>query len=156
MPKLNCLDKYSNKSSKIVYVTTIESPIGELVAAADEEYLYTVIFEDSKAFDKTFKILSEELSCSFKEQKNDVLKQFEEELKSYLSGNLKKFTVPIKTYGSDFQKEVWNKLLEIPYGSKQSYGDLAKSMGRPASHSRAVGAACGANAHLVVIPCHRL
>lgn len=104
METLNFLEKYSNKSSKIVYVTAIESPIGEVVAAADEEYLYTVIFKDSKAFDKTFKILSEELSCNFKQQKNDVLKQFEEELKSYLSGNHKKFTIPIKTYGSEFQK----------------------------------------------------
>lgn len=104
METLNFLEKYSNKSSKIVYVTAIESPIGEVVAAADEEYLYTVIFKDSKALDKTFKILSEVLSFNFKQQKNDVLKQFEEELKSYLSGNLKKFTIPIKTYGSEFQK----------------------------------------------------
>lgn len=51
---------------------------------------------------------------------------------------------------------MWNGLLDISYGSTQSYGDLAKALGRPASHSRAVGAACGANAHVIVIPCHRL
>lgn len=44
----------------------------------------------------------------------------------------------------------------MPYGSTQSYGDLAKSLGRSASHARAIGAACGANPHLLVIPCHRL
>lgn len=53
-------------------------------------------------------------------------------------------------------QEVWNKLTEIPYGTTETYGDLAKDLGRSASHSRAVGAACGANAHLIVIPCHRL
>ncbi|CAH2048676.1 unnamed protein product, partial [Iphiclides podalirius] len=56
----------------------------------------------------------------------------------------------------DFQKEVWNKLLELPYGSTTTYAELAKALGRPASHARAIGAACGANLHLMVIPCHRV
>lgn len=53
-------------------------------------------------------------------------------------------------------QEVWKKMKEVPYGSTQTYGDLAKSIGRSASHSRAVGAACGANGHVFVIPCHRI
>lgn len=51
---------------------------------------------------------------------------------------------------------MWNKLLEVPYGSTNTYGDLAKLLGRPASHARAVGSACGANSHILLIPCHRL
>lgn len=51
---------------------------------------------------------------------------------------------------------MWDKLLQLPYGSTLTYGDLAKALGRPASHSRAVGAACGANSLLLVVPCHRL
>ncbi|XP_063363850.1 methylated-DNA--protein-cysteine methyltransferase [Cydia amplana] len=157
MPNFSFLDKYSKKSSKkTVYVCVFESPVGEVIAAADNELLYVVTFEDSKVFEKGFKTLSDELSCNFKQEKNGILNQFEEELKAYLNGDLKKFSVPIKTYGSDFQKEVWNKLLELPYASTMSYGDLAKAMGRPGSHARAVGAACGANSHLVVVPCHRL
>lgn len=46
--------------------------------------------------------------------------------------------------------------MELPYGSTSTYGEIAKALGRPASHARAVGAACGANAHLLVIPCHRV
>ena len=46
--------------------------------------------------------------------------------------------------------------MELPYGSTQTYGELAGAIGRPLSHSRAVGAACGANFLLLVVPCHRL
>ncbi|XP_072949351.1 methylated-DNA--protein-cysteine methyltransferase [Epargyreus clarus] len=150
------LKKYSKKSSVEVYVTTIDTTLGKLVAAADEDFIYMVSFEDSKNMEKYIQTISEQLSCTFVEDTNKLLQNFESELKDYLEGNLKKFTVPIKMFGSDFQKEVWNGLLNMPYASTQTYGDMAKVLGRPTSHSRAVGAACGANAHVIVIPCHRL
>lgn len=53
-------------------------------------------------------------------------------------------------------QSVWQKLQELPYGSTQTYGDVAKALGRASSHARAIGAACGANSHLIVIPCHRI
>lgn len=53
------------------------------------------------------------------------------------------------------EQEVWTKLQEMPYASTQTYGELAVTIGRPGS-ARAVGAACGANAHILLIPCHRL
>ncbi|CAG4987068.1 unnamed protein product [Parnassius apollo] len=133
-----------------------DSPVGKIIGAADENYLYVVSFEDSKFFERKLQTLAEAINCYYIEGKNHVLQKLESELKQYFDGEIKKFTVSIKTIGSDFQKEVWNKLLEIPYGSTHTYGDLAKALGRPASHARAIGAACGANAHLLVIPCHRL
>nr|XP_021185543.2 methylated-DNA--protein-cysteine methyltransferase, inducible [Helicoverpa armigera] len=150
------LAKFSKNSVSTVYVNNFESPVGQVTAAADDDFLYIVTFEDSKNFEKHFDTLAKELSCKYIESKNKVLEKFEKEFTDYIDGKLKNFTVPIKTHGSDFQKDVWNKLLELPYGSTQTYGDLAKALGRPPSHSRAVGAACGANALLVVVPCHRL
>ncbi|GBP59389.1 Methylated-DNA--protein-cysteine methyltransferase [Eumeta japonica] len=95
--------------------------------------------------------------CNFIEnEKNEVQDIFEQELKAYFNGNLFTFTVPVKMWGSEFQKEVWSKLQESSYGYTQTYSELAKTMGRPASHARAVGGACGANAHVIVIPCHRI
>jgi len=57
--------------------------------------------------------------------------------------------------GTEFQQQVWNALLEIPFGETTSYGELAKSINRPKA-SRAVGAANGANPIPIVIPCHRV
>ena len=57
--------------------------------------------------------------------------------------------------GTTFQREVWDALLEIPYGQTTSYGQLAKQIGR-ADAVRAVGTANGANPMAVIIPCHRV
>lgn len=57
--------------------------------------------------------------------------------------------------GTDFQKLVWRTLLEVPSGSKISYGEIAERIGRPGA-SRAVGAAVGANPIALLIPCHRV
>ncbi|KAM3965301.1 methylated-DNA--protein-cysteine methyltransferase-like [Aphomia sociella] len=137
-------------------ITTIETPIGKVIAAGDDDFLYMISFEDSKNLEKKLQILSENYSCNFVEGTNKVLEKFKYEFSEYFEGNLKNFTLPLKTVGSEFQKQVWQQLQQLPYGTYQTYGDLAKSLGRSASHSRAVGAACGANAHLLVIPCHRV
>ena len=54
-----------------------------------------------------------------------------EELLSYFHGELKEFAVPVVMNGSDFQKEVWKLLMEIPYGQTRTYGDLARKLGQP-------------------------
>lgn len=59
------------------------------------------------------------------------------------------------TRGTDFQRQVWAALREIPAGTTVSYGELANRIGRPAA-VRAVGAANGANPIPVVVPCHRV
>ncbi len=57
--------------------------------------------------------------------------------------------------GTDFQREVWAAMLAIAPGGTQSYGEIAKSIGRPKA-VRAVGGACGANPIPVLVPCHRV
>ena len=57
--------------------------------------------------------------------------------------------------GSDFQRQVWRALLEIPWGEVLTYGELAASLGRPGA-ARAVGAANGRNPVAILVPCHRV
>ena len=77
------------------------------------------------------------------------------EIEEYLSGSRKEFTVPVAPEGTDFQKDVWDAMQDIPYGSTATYGEIAKEIGRPGA-ARAVGMACGANPIPVIIPCHRV
>ncbi len=57
--------------------------------------------------------------------------------------------------GTEFQKKVWKKMSQIPYGKTKSYGEIAKSLKKPGA-ARAVGTACGKNPVLLAIPCHRV
>ncbi|NLY87969.1 MAG: methylated-DNA--[protein]-cysteine S-methyltransferase [Clostridiales bacterium] len=77
------------------------------------------------------------------------------QLYEYFVGKRKIFDFPYELIGTDFQKKVWNKLTEIPYGSLVSYLYIAKAIDNP-SASRAVGNAVGKNPLLIVVPCHRV
>ena len=77
------------------------------------------------------------------------------QLDEYFARQRTSFDIPLLFAGTDFQKRVWNTLLEIPYGQTVSYGELAKRIGKPAA-VRAVANAIGANAISVIVPCHRV
>ncbi len=77
------------------------------------------------------------------------------QVRQYFAGERKEFELTLDFQGTDFQKQVWSELINIPYGKTMSYGELATKIGRP-SASRAVGAANGANLIAVVVPCHRV
>jgi len=82
-------------------------------------------------------------------------RDFERQLSDYLEGKRRVFELPLHLEGSEFQKEVWEAISNIPYGRTASYGEIARLIGKPGA-SRAVGAASGANPIPIVIPCHRV
>jgi methylated-DNA-[protein]-cysteine S-methyltransferase len=63
--------------------------------------------------------------------------------------------MPLLTVGTEFQKKVWQSLLDIPYSETISYLELAKAIENREA-VRAVGRANGANALAIIIPCHRV
>ncbi len=78
-----------------------------------------------------------------------------EQLREYLGGSRKGFALELDIEGTEFQKQVWNALLEIPYGETRTYKQVAQQIGRPHAY-RAVGQAAHKNPLPIVIPCHRL
>ena len=86
---------------------------------------------------------------------NTVLERTAQQLAEYFAGTRTRFDLALAPRGSGFQERVWRALLAIPYGTTWSYGEVARSIGRP-SASRAVGAANGANPIAIIVPCHRV
>ena len=84
-----------------------------------------------------------------------VLAAAARQLDEYFTGARRDFDLPLAPEGTEFQRAVWDALLEIPYGTTTSYVAIARAIGRPAA-SRAVGAANGANPIAIVVPCHRV
>jgi AraC family transcriptional regulator of adaptative response/methylated-DNA-[protein]-cysteine methyltransferase len=83
------------------------------------------------------------------------LEALEGQLHEYFAGTRKEFDLPLDLAGSPWQEKVWSALLQIPYGTTVSYGELAARLGNPGG-SRAVGRANGDNSVAIVIPCHRV
>jgi methylated-DNA-[protein]-cysteine S-methyltransferase len=77
------------------------------------------------------------------------------QLDAYLQGSRRSFDLPLAPHGTAFQREVWEALQRIPYGTTATYTQLAVAVGRPAA-VRAVGQANGRNPIAVVVPCHRV
>ncbi|MCG9971353.1 methylated-DNA--[protein]-cysteine S-methyltransferase [Christiangramia crocea] len=83
------------------------------------------------------------------------LKSAADQLASYFIGELKDFDLKLNPKGTDFQKMVWNKLLQIPYGKTTSYLELSRALGDEKA-IRAVASANGKNPLWIIIPCHRV
>ncbi len=80
-----------------------------------------------------------------------VRKQVEE----YCAGTRTEFDLELAPAGTEFQRSVWNALLEIPYGETRSYGEIARAIGQPKA-ARGVGSANHANPIGLIVPCHRV
>lgn len=85
----------------------------------------------------------------------EVLEKAERELQEYFDGMRQTFDIPLKMFGTDFQKKVWDFLLDIPYGDTVSYSNLARLIGLPRA-TRAVANACARNPLSIFVPCHRV
>ena len=83
-----------------------------------------------------------------------ALRLAREQLNAYFDGDLQSFDLPLSMNGTPFQRQVWQGLLAISYGTTISYAELARRIGRPGA-SRAVGAANGRNPIGIIVPCHR-
>ncbi len=127
--------------------TTMESPVGHLTIAGEEDCLRFILFgADYRASNS---------ETQRHESGSGIVEETICQLKAYFEKKLTKFSLPLKPEGTLFQMEVWRELQNIPYGTVISYGALASRIGRPKA-SRAVGAANGSNPIPIVIPCHRV
>ena len=85
----------------------------------------------------------------------EVLEDAVYQLQEYFDGKREVFDLTLNPNGTEFQKKVWDALLEIPYGKTTSYLELSKKLG-DVKAIRAVAAAIGKNSLWIVIPCHRV
>lgn len=132
------------QSQKNFYQTTLQTPIAPMIAIADEEALYVLLFDGQTKIKK-----------EYPQGRTKPMDSIERELELYFCGKLQTFKTPIVLVGTDFQKNVWQQLLKIPYGKTQSYVETATAMGKPKAF-RALANANAANRLVVVVPCHRV
>lgn len=145
----------NSKMEKIVDLKRIETPLGTMIACANENGICMLEFSDRKALPTEFKDISKHFDANIVQGENPHFKTLEKELEEYFEGKLKDFTVPLAPVGTDFQKKVWEILRTIPYGTTRTYQQQADILGNPKA-VRAVANANGLNKISIIIPCHRV
>ncbi len=134
--------------------TVIDSPIGALLLAATSRGLVRVAF-DSEDHDAVLKQLAEKISPRVLEA-DAQLAPIAAQVEEYFAGQRRDFDIPLdRRLSSGFRREVQRQLSEIPYGTTQSYSEVAAAVGQPTA-VRAVGTACAQNPIPLVVPCHRV
>ena len=137
-----------------VQISNIEAPIGKLRLASTEKGLGYV--ELPRASGRGLRgWLHRHLpdaECVESDERNRAAM---EQILEYLGGERTEFDLRLDLRGTKFQHQVWEALLDIPFGERRSYRDIAMAVGRPTA-VRAVGAANGSNPVSLVVPCHRV
>lgn len=138
-----------------IHARILPSPIGPLLACADDRGLSFLEFTDRKGLPGQARALQRHLGTPVTPGNHPILDQIEMELTRYFAGEPIEFETPFLAPGTPFQESVWDALRTIPRGETWSYDQLARTLGRPGS-ARAVGRANGMNRLAIIIPCHRV
>ncbi|MCZ2224927.1 MAG: methylated-DNA--[protein]-cysteine S-methyltransferase [Chitinophagales bacterium] len=127
-----------------LYYTYYESPVGLIKIGGTDIYIAELSFIDNKE-----QIKYGEPGVS------DMIHYCTEQLIEFFAGRRKQFTIPIHQEGTAFQQNVWNELIQVPFGKTMSYLELAKKIG-DAKATRAVANANAKNKISIIVPCHRI
>lgn len=132
----------------------IQTPLGSLQAAISEGGICRLLFSSEDA-DRWNLWFGRHYGRIPEIGESPLIDDVERQLNEYLAGETRSFDVHLDLRGTDFQTTIWNRLLEIPYGTTVTYGDIAFEMGISGG-SRAIGGAVGSNPVPIIVPCHRV
>lgn len=132
-----------------------EAPCGTLMLGAFGDRLCLCDWQVEEHRDLVANRLRHALDADFAEGTSAVTDRAMAQLDEYFAGRRQAFDVPLFFVGTDFQKKVWNALIDIPFGQTISYGEMARRIGMPKA-VRAVANANGANSISIFAPCHRV
>ena len=133
--------------------TIVTSPLGRLLVATTERGVCAVRMGDTDV--ELENDLRAEFPAANIQRTDSALREPVQKILRHLTNKEPRLDLPLDIRSTAFQRQVWEKLRAIPYGQTVSYGDVAKSLGKPGA-VRAVGRACATNPVALVIPCHRV
>jgi methylated-DNA-[protein]-cysteine S-methyltransferase len=123
--------------------------IGQIGIAEEDNKITNVFFETDQ---NTY---GDPMTQGFCINNSDVIREAWNQLDEYFNGRRKSFDLPLAPSGTDFMKNVWSCLCNIPYGQTRSYREIAEAAGNSKA-CRAVGMANNKNPIPIFIPCHRV
>ena len=143
------------KARPCMFAERIDTPLGAMLAVADDKGLRLLEFADRRALERELTILRQRLKTNVVPGEHRYLDAIRSQLARYFSGESLEFDIPLAPIGSDFQVRAWEVLRSIPVAETRSYSWMAERLGIPGAR-RAVGRANGTNMLSIIIPCHRV
>jgi AraC family transcriptional regulator of adaptative response/methylated-DNA-[protein]-cysteine methyltransferase len=138
-----------------VFTTSIDTPVGEMLAAASETHLLMFEFAHRRLVDTQIARVRALAGCALEPGESPLFAPLRQQMAEYFAGERQEFDLPLDARGTPFQMRVWAALQRIPCGTTSSYGRVAAAIGQPTA-VRAVARANGDNRIAIIIPCHRV
>ncbi len=148
--------RQGGRQTAISYIGT-DTALGKLMVGATDRGICFVQFGDddeSLAAELRREYPNAEVAPA-PEPLHPDLERWMTALRDYLAGQRPNLDLPLDIRATAFQMKVWKYLQTIPYGSVESYSEVAAGIGQPTA-VRAVARACASNRVALVIPCHRV
>lgn len=141
-------------SGTAIHYTVADCSLGHLMVAATDKGICAVRLGDDEGKLRD-ELAREYPAAELHRDESGALGEWVQEILNYLAGQQPRLDLPLDIQATAFQRQVWEALRTIPYGSTRSYGEVAASLGQPGA-VRAVAHACAVNPVALVIPCHRV
>lgn len=139
----------------VIHIQTYKTKLGELILGDYQGQLCLLDWRYRKMRNTVDNRIQRVLKADYVEQDTPVLQATCQQLEAYFIQQRKTFDLPLLLVGTDFQKQVWQALMQIPYGQTATYLELSRLLGNEKA-IRAVANANGANALSIIVPCHRI
>ena len=150
------MEKEAKGKVNTVQIQYYQSPCGKLILGSFENKLFMCDWVVSEERRTTIdKRIQKALNAQYAIENSEVITQTISQLDEYFSRQRTTFDIPLLLIGTEFQKSVWNELLNIPYGTTISYAQLSQRLDNPKA-IRAVASSNGANSISILITCHRV
>lgn len=139
----------------MIYKSYLDSPLGKLLICGNEKEICLLSFFDDFKNKKEIEFIQKRINYYIHNKDLELFNKVQNELNQYFRGERKSFNVPLKFIGTDFQKNVWQTLMTIPYGNVMTYKKQAEKLGN-INKVRAVANANSKNRIVIIVPCHRV
>lgn len=145
----------SMNREKAILTMTYHSPCGDLLLGSYEGALCLCDWASKPKRAVTDAMIRRLSGVGYIAVPSEVTRLAARQLDEYFAGCRRYFDVPLRMFGTEFRRRVWQAIGEVPYGDTVSYGELAERVGDSRA-VRAVAAAVGANPVSILVPCHRI
>ena len=143
------------RAAKALAMDWIDTPLGPMLAIADETHLHMLEFVERKKLQEHVERYRRQFNATVLPGETKALKLIRKEVADYFAGKSLTFTSRIAGAGTEFQNQVWDELRRVPPGVTRSYQEMAERIGRPTA-VRAVANANRLNRCAIILPCHRV
>ncbi len=149
------LREYKSKSKEIIVTTTINTPIGEMFAAASKKGIVMLCYFTPYNIDAKIDMIKKSFDADVIPSNSEYFNMLRTQLDEYFKKQRTSFELPMQFVGTSFQVKVWKELMLVPYGKTFTLDELASKIPELKS-SKGLESPCAQNMLNIIVPCHRI